>query len=80
MPDTVPELVDMFGHYRNGFLWFDGAMSQQPPFYAEAMALISNVTNELMENQAKADAKWHSATASASPPRSIAKRPRKGGA
>ena len=52
IPDTVFELADMFGHYQNHYLPFEGGLDNQPAYVSEAIALFSRAENERQENEA----------------------------
>jgi len=38
----------MYGHYKNGHLWFPGSLADQPAFYLEAIRLFSAIDAEVM--------------------------------
>jgi len=37
---NVWQLIDMYGHYRNGYLWFDTLISHNPAWYVDAMRYL----------------------------------------
>ena len=38
--DEISPLIDMYKHYKNGYLWFDPVIGHNPAWYVNAMLLI----------------------------------------
>lgn len=51
LPPDWPVLLRLFGHYRNGFLWVAGGISDQPDLYLESMKLIDAWVSKFSEKQ-----------------------------
>ena len=51
LPSDWVELMGLFRHYRNGFLWADGGVSNQPALYMDAMRLIDQWVNTFSEQK-----------------------------
>ena len=45
------ELLAFYHHYRDGFLWFEGSLSDQPNVVCEAIALFAGIDAELTREE-----------------------------
>lgn len=46
-------LLNLFRHYRNGFLFEEGGVRNQPPWYLKGMAIIEGTMSKNQEHEFK---------------------------